>query len=141
MANDRGMTLAARLRAGIEAKAEEREEASRNEKSRNRTLAAQRDRLFKDLFEFGQAIGHIRITAAEGLLRFQFERAELRFEAEGAGDLVCVSGGEIPDRTELFVQPELNLWVVRTHHSLRKETQDLLFDAGLEQLLRLGLGI
>jgi hypothetical protein len=104
-------------------------------------LAAKRDQLFKDLFEFGQAIGHIRITAAEGLLRFQFERAELRFEAEGDADLVRVSGGEIPDRTELFVQPELNLWVVRTHHSLRKETQDLLFDVGLEQLLRLGLGI
>ena len=141
MADDRGMTLAARLRAGIEAKAAEREEASRSEKSRNRTLAAKRDRLFKDLFEFRKAIGHIRITAAEGLLRFRYEGAELRFEAQGDADLVFVCGGEVPDRTELFVQPDLNLWVVRTHHSLRRETQDLLFDVGLEQLLHLGLGI
>ena len=141
MANDRGKTLAARIRGDLEQQADERVRAAADQASRSKRLSLERERLFKDLFAFGDAIGHIEIKAREGMLRFRFEKKELRFDAEGKEDRVRVSGGEIPDRTTLFIQEELNLWVVRTPNSLRQESQDLLFDTGLEQLMRLGLGL
>lgn len=141
MAKDRGKTLAARIRGNLEKQADDRIRDEANKANRRKRLNLEREQLFKDLFEFGEAIGHIEIKARDGMLRFRFQKRELRFEAEGKEGIVRVSGGDIPDRTTLFVQGELNLWVVRTPNTLRQESQDLLFDTGLEQLMRLGLGI
>ena len=141
MANDRGKTLAARIRGQLEKQEDDRLRAAADQASRGKRMRRERERLFKDLFEFGEAIGHIEIKSREGMLRFRLQKRELRFDAEGKEDRVRVSGGDVPDRTILFMQEELNLWVVQTPNSLRKESQDLLFDTGLEQLMRLGLGI
>jgi hypothetical protein len=141
MAKDRGKTLAARIRGDLEKQADDRVRAEADKVSRSKRLSLERERLFKDLFEFGDAVGHIEIKARDGMLRFRFQQRELRFDAEGKDDLIRVSGGDVPDRTTLFIQGDLNLWVVRTPNTLRQESQDLLFDTGLEQLMRLGLGI
>jgi hypothetical protein len=141
MAKDRGKTLAARIREDLEKQADDHVRAEADKASRRKRLNLERDQLFKDLFKFGDAIGHIEIKARDGMLRFRYKKRELRFEAEGKEDLVRVSGGDVPDRTTIFVQGDLNLWVVRTPNTLRQESKDLLFDTGLEQLMRLGLGI
>tara|TARA_B100000530_G_C15923949_1_gene474267 strand:- start:970 stop:1425 length:456 start_codon:yes stop_codon:yes gene_type:complete len=141
MANDRGKTLAARIRGQLEKQEDDRLRAAADQASRGKRMRREREQLFKDLFAFGDAIGHIEIKSREGMLRFRFEKKELRFDADGKEDCVRVSGGDVPDRTTLFIQEELNLWVVQTPNSLRKASQDLLFDTGLEQLMRLGLGI
>jgi len=141
MAKDRGKSLAATLRTGIESRESEYNREKKEAESRARRLSLERERLFKDLFEFGEAVGHMNVTSADDLLVFRFGERELRFEAIGDEDRLRVSGGDIPDHTEICMQQELNLWVVKTPVGLSRVEQDIFFDKGLGRLVALALGL
>ncbi len=139
MKKDRGKSLAARLKANIEATSMEQEKLADLEAELLKKMSAEREVLFGDLREFGQAVGHITVKATNGSLLFRYKGRELRFDAKGKGGRVDVSGSGIPKKTQLFVQPELVAWVVKTPSDNGKMEQELLFDGGLEGLMQLGL--
>ena len=141
MAKDRGKSLAAKLRAGIDSQLEERAREKVEAEERIRRLGGERDRLFDDLFAFGEAIGHLTVKRGKASLDFTYGRKKLRFKAEGPADRIHVSGGDIPDHTEIMMQEELNLWIVKSPVGLKRVEQDPLFDKGLERIMILGLGI
>jgi len=141
MKKDRGQSLAARLKANIEAKSVEQERLADLEAERLKKMSAEREVLFGILGEFGQAVGHISVKASRGALLFRYQGRELRFDAKGKGERVDVSGSDIPKKTHLFVQTELEVWVVKGPSDTGKMEQELLFDKGLEGLMRLGLGL
>jgi len=141
MKKDRGQSLAARLKANIEAKSMEQERLADLEAELQKKLSADRQVLFGDLNEFGRAVGHITVKASSGTVLFRYEGRELRFEAKGKGGRVDVSGSDIPKKTQLFVQPEMEAWVLKSPSDTGKDEQELLFDKGLELLMQLGLGL
>jgi len=141
MKKDRGKSLAARLKANIEATSMEQERLADLEAELLKKLSAEREVLFGDLREFGQAVGHISIKASSGSLLFRYKGRELRFDAKGKGGRVDVSGSDIPKKTQLFVQSELEAWVVKTPSDTGKMEQEVLFDKGLGGLMQLGLGL
>ena len=141
MKKERGQSLAARLKANIEAKSMEQERLASLEAERLKTGSAEREVLFGDLNEFGRAVGHISIKASSGSVLFRYKGRELRFDAKGKGGRVDVSGSDIPKKTQLFIQPELGAWVVKRASDNGKMEQELLFDKGLEGLMELGLGL
>jgi hypothetical protein len=102
-------------------------------------LSAEREVLFGDLREFGQAVGHISIKASSGSLLFRYKGRELRFDAKGKGGRVDVSGSDVPKKTQLFIQSELEAWVVKIPSDIGQMEQELLFDKGLEGLMQIGL--
>lgn len=107
--------------------------------ARVKTLSIERERLFVDLNEFGEALAHIVVKASGSAVIFRYQGREVRFDAKGKGDRVDVSGSDIPKKTQLFVQAELNAWVVKSPNGVGKEEQELLFDKGLERLVNIGL--
>ena len=139
MKKDRGQSLAARLKANIEAKSMEQERLAGLEAELLKKSSAEREVLFGDLREFGEAVGHISVKASSGWLLFRYQGRELRFDAKGKGGRVDVSGSDIPKKTQLFVQPELGAWVVKRPNDIGKMEQELLFDKGLEGLMQVGL--
>lgn len=141
MAKDRGKSLAERLRAGIDSEREDRAQAEAEDLARTKHLCAERERLFKDLFSFGEAVGHLKVKAADDLLVFRYEGKKLRLEAVGDADRIRVVGSDVPDHTEIVMQEELNLWVVKSPVGLNRMEQDLLFDKGLARIMALALGI
>lgn len=133
--------MAARLKANIETKSMEQERLDSLEAERLKSGSAEREVLFGDLKEFGRAVGHISIKASSGSVLFRYKGRELRFDAKGKGGRVDVSGSDIPKKTQLFIQPELDAWVVKSPSDSGKMEQELLFDKGLEGLMQLGLGL
>jgi len=141
MARDRGKTLAASLREGIESREEERALEQKEAAKLAKHLSQERERLFKDLFVFGETVGHLGVTSADDLLVLSFGDRELRLESIGDEDRIRVSGGDIPDHTEICMQQELNLWIVKSPVGLSRVEQDILFDKGLGRLMSLALGL
>jgi hypothetical protein len=86
-------------------------------------------------------VGHLGVTSADDLLIFSFDERELRFESIGEEDRIRVSGGDVPDHTEICMQQELNLWIVKSPVGLSRVEQDVFFDKGLGRLMVLALGL
>ena len=141
MGKDRGQSLAARLRAGIDSRIEERAREKAEEAERVRLLGAERTRLFDDLCAFGEAVGHLSVKRGANTLDFVYGRKKVRFKMIDDADRIRVSGGDIPDHTEIAMQEELQLWIVKSPVGLKRVEQDPLFDKGLERIMILGLGI
>ena len=141
MVRDLGKSLAARIRAGIESREEEIKREKAEAKVRVEKLRKKRETLLQDLFRFGEAIGHLTVQVEDDMLQFSFGERELRFEAIGKADCIRVSGGDLPDNTEIVMQEELNLWIVKSPVGLSNMQQDVLFDNGLERLMDLALGL
>ena len=141
MSTDRGKALAARIRAGIEAREEELKREKAEAKARVKRLHREREVLLQDLFRFGEAIGHLSVQVEDDMVQFSFGERVLRFEATGSADRVRVTGGDLPDNTEIAMQEELSLWIVKSPIGLNQLQQDILFDNGLERLLHLALGL
>jgi hypothetical protein len=141
MAKDRGKSLAAVLRTGIESRENERVRENAEASSRAKYLNKERDRLYKDLFKFAEAVGYLGVTSADDLLLFTYEGRQLRFESIDNEDRIRVSGGDIPEHTEISMQLELNLWVVKSPVGLSRVEQDIFFDKGLGRLMTLALGL
>ena len=141
MAKDRGQSLAMRLRGIIEAKKAERARVQAEAAVRQQWLRSERERLFKDLWAFAEAIGHLSVSGSDDFLLFSLDGRELRFDAEGRADRVSITGTGIPDHTEAFVQQDLELWVVSTPSGLGKTQQTLLFDQGLQDLMNTALAL
>ena len=141
MSKDRGKALAARIRAGIEAREEELKREKIEAKARVKRLLREREVLLRDLFRFGEAIGHLVVQVEDDMVQFSFGDRVLRFEATGAADRVRVTGGDLPENTEIVMQEELSLWIVKSPVGLHQLQQDILFDNGLERLLDLALGL
>lgn len=139
MAKDRGKSLAASLRQGIEAREVERLREEKEAAQLAKHLGRERDRLYKDLFVFGEEVGHLGVTSADDLLVFSYGERALRFESMGDEDRIRVTGGDIPDHTEICMQKELNLWIVKSPVGLNRMEQDILFDKGLSRLMALAL--
>ena len=141
MAKDRGKSLAARLRAGIDSQLEAHAREQAEAKERMRHLSAERERLFDDLSAFGEAVGHLKVKRSKDSLDFMYSGNKLHFKAVGDSDRIHVSGGDVPDHTEIVMQEELKLWIVKSPVGLKRVEQDPLFDKGLERIMVLGLGI
>ena len=141
MGRDRGQSLAARLRAGIDSRNEEQAREKAEAAARVRLLGEERERLLGDLCAFGEAIGHLSVKRGKGTVDFVYERKKVRFKAIDNADRIRVSGGDLPDHTEIAMQEELNLWIVKSPVGLNRVEQDPLFDKGLERIMVLGLGI
>ena len=141
MGKDRGKSLASRIRAGIEAREEELKREKAEAKARVKRLHREREVLLHDLFRFGEAVGHLVVQVEDDMVQFSFGEQVLRFEAIGNADRIRVSGGDLPENTEIVMQEELNLWIVKSPVGLNKRQQDILFDNGLERLLDLALGL
>ena len=133
--------MAVRLKANLEARLADQARQAEADNARIKTLSVERERLFVDLNEFGQAVGHIVVKASGSAVIFRYEGREVRFDAKGKGDRVDVSGSDIPKKTQLFVQAELNACVVKGPNGAGKEEQELLFDKGLARLINIGLGL
>jgi len=141
MARDRGKSLAARIRAGIESREEEIKREKAEAKERVEKLHKKREELFQELFRFGESIGHLVVQIEDDMLQFSFGEKELRFEAVGKADRIRVTGGDLPENTEIVMQEELSLWIVKSPVGLNQLQQDILFDNGLERLMDLALGL
>ena len=141
MAKDRGKTLAARLRAGIDSQIAEQAREKAEAEARTQQLLEERSRLLDDLTAFGEAIGHLVVKRSKTVIDFSYGGKKLRFTAVGDSDRVRVSGGDLPDHTEILMQDELQLWIVKSPVGLNRVEQDVLFDTGLERIMALALGI
>ncbi len=141
MTTDRGKSLAARIRAGIEAREEELQREKAEAKSRIKRLHRERESLLQDLFRFGESVGHLNVQVKDGMLQFGFGDRVLRFEAVGDADRIRVTGGDLPENTEIAMQEELNFWIVKSPVGFNRIQQDILFDNGLERLLDLALDL
>ena len=141
MSKDRGQTLAARLRAGIDSRNQELVREKAEAAARVLQLNEERKRLFDDLCAFGEAVGHLSVKRGKGTVDFVYGRKKVRFKAIEEADRMRVSGGDLPDHTEIVMQEELNLWIVKSPVGLNRVEQDPLFDKGLERIMVLGLGI
>ena len=141
MVRDRGKSLAARIRAGIEAKEDELKREKAEAKARAKRLHKEREILLQDLLRFGEAIGHLTVQMKNDRLQFNFGKKQMRFEAIGNADCLRVTGGDLPENTEIVMQEELSLWIVKSPVGASAQQQDVLFDTGLEWLMDLGLGL
>ena len=141
MSRVRGQSLAARIRAGIEAREEELKREKAEAKARVKRLHRERETLLQDLFRFGEAVGHLIVQIEDDMVQFSFGERRLRFEAIGHADRVRVTGDDLPESTEIVMQEELSLWIVKSPVGLNQLQQDILFDNGLERLLDLALGL
>jgi hypothetical protein len=137
----RGQSLAARLRAGIEDRAEARARESAERAEQKVRLMAERSRLFDDLVAFGNAVGHLTVSRTKTSLVIAYGGSKLRFEYSGQGDRVKVSGGDLPKGIELALQAELQRWVVISPSLPGRTDQELLFDTGLGHLMEAALGL
>lgn len=146
MAKERGQSLAARLRAVIENRATARAQEAEAAAERRLWVQQQRSQLLEDLQAFGDAIGHISVSAKKGALVFGYEGRELRFTAKNRTEHVAVRGTDVPSQVEVVMQEELKRWVVRIPSTQGPSVPDrveqmLLFDTGLEELMSTALGL
>lgn len=137
----KGQSLAARLRATLNA---EIEAAARAEKAREERLAkarAARALLLIDLVEFTEAVGHFVLERSATQLTIRREDRWLTFEPEGEAGLVKVTFPGSGDAHRLYQEAQLlDKWAWRfTRHG--KEERLVFWDSGLEELLALALEI
>jgi hypothetical protein len=129
------------LKAGIDQKVAE--ERRREEEQRRKVEAAQavRRTLISDLQAFGEAVGHFSVDkAAQDGLRLSYREHELTFTPEGELSDVSVSGSGLSKAAVIQLEPTLQKWVLRWTRRGSRESV-LLFDQGLEVLLRTVFGI
>ena len=139
---ERGRNLAARFKRALDV---EKTEHRRREEDRERRLAeARRERagLLEDLAAIGEAIGHIAVQRDDGAVTFRHAERYLHFEPMGEGERVRVEfEGSKGEEHRLYREAELGnrwVWVLRRQG---REDRLPLFDAGLEELLVLALGL
>ncbi|MCB9780157.1 MAG: hypothetical protein H6742_16440 [Alphaproteobacteria bacterium] len=127
----RGLSLAARLRASLDSR-EAADRRAREEEARRREAAKrQRVELLRDLEAFGHALGHADVTATGQLVAIRLGDRVLRFEIDGDGGDVRVTGDGLSPGWVLRRNDELERWGLHPPHGAAR----LLFDAGLEELV------
>jgi hypothetical protein len=126
----RGLGLAQRLRASIDARLDAARKAEEAERDRVHRARVARAELLRDLAQFGRALGHARVSAAEDQVTIRLDGHNLRFEAVGDGDEVRVQGDGLQEPWRIQHNAELDRWAL---HPPRGSPR-LLFDAGLEEL-------
>lgn len=141
MSEKRGQKLADRLKLGIEQRIARQRDEAEAESQRGEWVLEERRRLFRDLFDFSAAVGHLDVVAEDGFLSIGFEGRQVLFQEAKDGGAVTVTGDGIDQPTMLMLHAELDLWVVRSTTNIGKPSEQLLFDKGLEHLLAKSLNI
>jgi len=132
---DRGKALAERLRQSLEISIESRRTQANKAAERRARAKDERTRLFKDLFEFGAAMGHVDVVAEDGMISFGWGDRRLHFHEAEDTDVIQVTGDDIKEGTVVALHAELDLWVVRSQTNDGRLGEQLLFDTGLEKLM------
>lgn len=127
----RGLGLAQRLRASIDAKAEAHRQAEDARKNRLQQARKARATLLRDLAAFGRALGHAKVTSTDEVVTIRLDGRGLRFEAVGEADEVRVQGDGLPEGYRILHSAELDRWGLHPPRGAPR----LLFDAGLEELV------
>ncbi len=142
----RGRSLAGRFRQAIRERAEDsRREADAAQRARERAERA-RAELFQDLVGFAEDTGFLQAGLRDGSLSLRFGDRELRFAPAGdGGEVVLDWDGRDPEETHrLYVEQRLgeDTWVWARKRRMRlREERTLFWDAGLEELLVVALGL
>lgn len=142
---ERGRSLADRFRRAVEGDAARRAREEAEEQGRRERASAARAALFRDLAGFADGVGVVQARPLEAGLALVYGARELRFVAVGDGDAVEVGWLDMdPEESHrLFLEERLGgAWVWARKRRMRpREDQTLLWDAGLEELLVIGLGL
>lgn len=142
---ERGRSLADRFRRAVEGDAERRAREAEAERTRRERASAARSALFRDLVAFAANAGVIASRSLEAGVALSFGGRELRFVAVGDGDAVEVGWADMdPEESHrLYLEERLGgAWVWARKRRMRpREEQELFWDAGLEELLVVGLGL
>ena len=133
----RGLGLAQRLRASIDARLDAARQAEESARLRIQRARAARAELLRDLAAFGKALGHAKVHATDDQVAIRYEGRTLRFEAVGDADEVRVHGDELPEGWRIQHNAELDRWALHPP----KAAPRLLFDAGLEELVARVFGV
>ncbi|MCK6505096.1 hypothetical protein L6R53_17140 [Myxococcota bacterium] len=127
----RGLGLAQRLRASIDASRDAARQAEEAQRLRSHRARLARAELLRDLAAFGRALGHAQVSATEDQVGIRFEGRSLRFEAVGDADEVRVQGDGLQEPWRVQHNAELDRWALYPPRGAPR----LLFDAGLEELV------
>ncbi len=144
MAERRGSGLAARLKAAIGRAEEQRRRELEARRRRAERAREARARLLADLADFGRAVGHFDVAASPGEVSLRYGEGMLRFVAEGDADRVAVRGDGLEGECALAWRDEFGeagRWVLRQVVDGRALPERLLFDEGLEFLVRTALDV
>lgn len=128
----RGLGLAGRFKAALDARAAEARRARQDEARRKEEALAARKALLDDLAVFGRALGHAQVAVAQDRVAIGLGDRDLVFEADADPGTVRVSGPGLRDGWLIRLQPELDRWGLYPPHGAVRP----LFDKGLEELLR-----
>lgn len=130
-------SLARRFRRAIDIERREEEARKRRIEERRRRRQQARKDLFELLATFGEATGHFEVEAAEEQVRYRFRQRSLRFEAQGDGGAVQITGDALTGRHRLFIEERIDTWVLEHERDPdRPPRQVVLFDDGMEYLLQ-----
>lgn len=136
-----GDGLAGRLKAAIERRRREADAAREDERlsqERNRQRVSE---LLQRLESFGKAVGYFDIARRRDALSLSWEGRSLTFIPNGDAGTVEVTGDNLPSRSLLEYQHELERWVWVRQDRFQRRQATLLFDAGLEALVAQALGV
>ena len=137
----KGQSLAARLRATMNAEVEAERRAEKAREERLAKQRAARASLFIDLVEFAEAVGHFVLERSATQLTIRREERWLTFEPIGDAGVVKVTFEGSGDAHRLYQEAQLlDKWAWRFPRHGREERL-LFWDSGLEELLALALEV
>jgi hypothetical protein len=139
----KGSRLADRLKAALDDAEAERTRITESKERRLQDGSKARAELLMELSEFAAAVGHLTSERVGEGIALGYQGRSVLFQPEGDGDRLCVTFEGVASTTDHTLYRESALgdkWVWSFRRRGQEERMPL-FDAGLEALLAMALGL